>query len=326
MGDKKLTISLVAFNGAKYIAPMLASLSSQTLTDWSLFVLDNGSTDGTADLLEKTAAALAMPYKILRQQKNVGFAAGHDLIFKETAGEYFLIMNQDIVLQPDCLERLVRFLDERKYATAAAPRLLKWNFAEQKLTDKIDSLGLVVARNRRVTEITAGAGGEVFGVSGALAVFRRADLSPALADGELFDSAFFAYKEDVDLAFRLRALGLRSFVVSDAVAYHDRTLAPSATGVVVANKQTQPPPARYHSYKNHLMVLIKNEYGRNFLPDAPFILWYEFKKFIYFLLFDRAVLAGLKEIWRSRRALLAKREQIKKMRRASWSDLRRWWN
>ena len=73
------------------------------------------------------------------------------------------------------------------------------------------------------------------------------------------------------------------------------------------------------------MTLYKNEYWQNFLLDFFPIVWYELKKFFYFLLFDWAVLKGLGEIWKNRRELKTKREKVKEMRKVGWKEMRRWW-
>ncbi|MBU0596683.1 hypothetical protein KKA94_00780, partial [Patescibacteria group bacterium] len=207
---------------------------------------------------------------------------------------------------------------------------------ENSLTSKIDSLGLRVFRNRRVIEKyagkewseiksmiemsfrTEGEAKEVFGVSGTLPMFR----SSVIEEVGLFDLSYGSYKEDVDLAFRLRSAGHKAFVLLNAVSHHDRTgidIGP------VKNKKNQPEYIKYNSYKNHLMTLYKNEYWQNLLLDLPWILWYELRKFSYFLLFDRKVLVGLRDIWRIRKELKIKRLKIKKLRKISWREMRKWW-
>jgi len=91
------------------------------------------------------------------------------------------------------------------------------------------------------------------------------------------------------------------------------------------NKKGQSEWIKYHSYKNHLMTLYKNEYCQNLLIDFPSILWYELKKFFFFLFFDAKVLRGWKEIWRNRKVLKKKRKEIKEKRKTSWRKMRKWW-
>ncbi len=331
MENIKLTINLVTWNGEKYIPFLFESLSKQTNKNWDLMIVDNASSDKMVEIIEKGAGALGVPYKIIRNQKNSGFAGGHNQAYKESGSDYFLIINQDLYLKPDCIEKMIKFLDANPKVVAVAPRAMKWHFSENKFTNIIDSLGLYVACNRRVVEIGEGqeyknnitGAQSVFGVSGAIAMFRRVAIDQL---DYFFDEDFQSYKEDVDLSYRLNALGGEIFVLSDAVAYHDR----AGSGVKqkddlssALNKANQKSWVRFCSYKNHLAVLYKNEYWQNFIIDLPWILWYELKKFIYFILFDRAVLRGILELWSGRRAMVAKRAQIVKSRQIDWRQMRR---
>jgi GT2 family glycosyltransferase len=171
---------------------------------------------------------------------------------------------------------------------------------------------------------------EVFGVSGALPLFRRSALQMIVdKEGNVFDPVFSSYKEDVDLAFRLQQYGSTSWVVPDAVAYHDRSAAmPGKLGDTEAllNKQKQSEIVKYNSYRNHLYVLYKNEYWQNFIIDFPWIFWYELKKFVYFLLFDRVILGGLKDVLKQRKRLKKSRVVSKQLRKLTWDKMRVWWN
>lgn len=330
----KLSIQLVTWNGAKYIPLLFKSLQEQTSKDWFLFIWDNNSSDNTVELIKNEVNKLGVQYKIVENKENLGFAGGHNAVFKITDGEYILLLNQDIFLPSDCLEKLVNFLDAHPEASAVSPRLMKWDFANGEFTNTIDTLGLKVFKNRRVVDWRAGEEWfdkaatplQVFGISGALPMYRRAALKTvSFSNGDFFDSSYHSYKEDVDLAYRLASAGFKSYVLPDAVDYHDRAGAGPKTmndAAALANKKTQSAWVKYHSYKNHLMTLYKNEYWQNFLLDFFWILWYEVKKFVYFLLLDRGVLAGLKEIWKMRKELKEKREWIISKRKISWMEYR----
>ena len=337
----KLSVHLVTWNGAKYMSYLFDTLKKQTFTDWTLLVIDNNSGDNTVEFIKKELSNFGIQHRLIENKENSGFAGGHNQAFKQSEAEYVLLLNQDMYLAPDCLEKIVMFLDEHPEAASASPRLMKWNFAEKVFTDQIDALGLKVYRNRRVVEQYAGQDWSaigpgllanskelpVFGVSGALPAFRTTAIkSVAYFDGSIFDESYHSYKEDVDLAWRLTAAGYKSYVLLDAVAYHDRSAAgpkQDNDAHALANKKQQSEWVKYHSYKNHLMTLYKNEYWQNFILDFPWILWYELKKFAYFLLFDRRVLSGLKEVFV--KALTKKRRLIKSLRKTSWQEMRKWW-
>lgn len=331
----KLIVQLLTWNGAKYIPKLFESLRKQTLKDWKFYILDNSSSDNTVELTEKELDNFTIPYEIELGRENLGFAGGHNYLFKKSDAEYFMLLNQDLYLQPDCLEKLVNFLDNNRDAATVSPRLMKWDFDDNLFTNKIDSLGLKVTKCRRVIDWRQGEDWnkasadkqalEVFGVSGTAPMFRRKAIGRIVfSDSYFFDKNYGSYKEDVDLSYRLRSAGFRAFVLLGAAAYHDRSS--SLNQSVVKNKKLQPAHIRHNSYKNHLMTLYKNEYGQNFILDFPWILWYEIRKFVWFLLFDRMVLRGWKEIWAWRKELKAKRLEIKKLRKIDWREMRQWFN
>ncbi len=351
----KLSVHLVVWNGEKYIPYLFESLRKQSIKDWFLYIVDNDSKDNTVELIKKELEDFSVPYKLVINQSNNGFAGGHNQAYRDTDSEYFLLLNQDMYLQPDCLENMVNFLDKNKEVAAVSPRLMKWNFSkisaeglEKSFSNQIDALGLKIFRNRRVIEQytqqdwatikadlsfyenDSNSALEVFGASGAFPMFRRSIIAQvAFTGGQFLDEFYHAYKEDVDLSYRLQEAGFKSFILLDTVAYHDRSGAgPKEMDdrSAMQNRKNQSPWVQYHSYKNHLRTLYKNEYWQNMTLDFPWILWYELKKFIYFLFFDRKVLAGLKEVWQGMVDLKNKRVQINKIKKISWRDLRKWWN
>jgi GT2 family glycosyltransferase len=293
----KLTVNLVVWNGAKYMPFLFDSLKKQTYKDWTLFVLDNNSSDNSLELIKKELNTFPVQYKIIENKENRGFAGGHNQIFKQS----------DL---------------------------------QKSFTNQVDALGLKIYHSRRVVEQYTQQNWQelknkfssvelpVFGVSGALPVFRTSAIKKvAYADGGIFDESYHSYKEDVDLAYRLVVAGYKSFVLLDAAAYHDRSAAgPQQSDDVSAmdNKKKQSELVKYHSYKNHLATLYKNEYWQNLILDFPWILWYELKKFAYFLLFDRKVLGGLKDLFGQDWA--KKRQLIKSLRQIGCQEIRKWWN
>jgi GT2 family glycosyltransferase len=339
----QLTLQLVTYNNEKFLPEFFDSLQKQTFKDWELKILDNGSSDQTKNILYHYSGLGNMPLELVNLSENSGFSGGHNILFKKADTPYVGLLNPDIYLTSNCLEKLITYLHAAPTECAVVtPRLMKWNFLEKKFTDQIDSLGLKVLRNRRViewyqgqswsevgTEFNNQSAIEVFGVSGTLPLFRRsALLDTQEVDGSIFDPRFGSYKEDVDLAFRLQSRGYRAHVVLDAVAYHVRRASGKKSLDDISaskNKATQPIAIQQASYRNHLYVLYKNEYGQNFILDFFWILWYEVKKLVYFLLFDRAVLKGLQDFWNNRKLLKQSRAHIKKLRNVNWKALRTWW-
>lgn len=328
----KLSVQLVTWNGERYIPKLLESLRLQTFKDWELLVLDNASTDKTVTLIENFGSTLGVPVKIIKKERNSGFAPAHNELFLNSKSPFLLVLNQDVLLEKDVFERLILAFDSDPKLGSASPRLMRLQDGHK--TNVIDSLGLVVDRKRKFSDRAAGltwsgqAMGEiVFGVSGTVAAYRRSAVESA-AGRNLFEPSYFAYQEDIDIAWQLQLKGFTSKVLLEAVAFHNRTTRETKDKGLfggVRGKRSQSPIARYNSYKNHLATLYKNEQKKNFILDFPFIIWYELMKFCYFLLFEREVLGGLRELWNDRNRLRTERKRIQSGAVTVPEKIRKFW-
>ena len=330
------------------------------MQDWDFVVIDNGSTDGTVALIEhelenlsqfRTKLRKEFRHRFIRNSENRGFAGGHNQAFEAAScklqaaspPEYIQLLNQDTVLAPDYFEQLVAFMDRTPQCSTTQGALLRWDFSkvgepDGGRTDTIDTLGLRVLCNRRVVEahtgeqlaacsLQLGAPIEVFGISGALPMYRRAALEDVAHDGEAFDTDFFSYKEDVDLAFRLRSAGWSAYVVPSTRAWHDRTAAGPrelTDAAAVDLRRSKSSLVRYHSYKNQFFVLIKNEHPANLIRHWPWIVGYELKKFAYVLLREPKTLRALREVCAQLPVMCAKRRAIMAKWRVKPAEVRKW--
>lgn len=359
----KLSINLVIRNGERYIPFLFASLKRQTFRDFELIIVDNASTDKTLDLIKKELEDSSINYKLICNNVNLGFSPGHNQAFAQTQTQFVLLQNVDMYLMSDVLEKLISFMEIHTETAAVAPRLMRWDFersqasfsngsdifegAREGFTSQIDAIGMKLFRNRRavewltkqdwakdseskeVRELYKKTVQEVFGVSGAFPLYRKKVLDAVLLPGNnLFDPTYHSYKEDLDLAYRLRNAGFLSYTLLDAVAYHDRTGAGPkrmSDWAALKNKSTQTYFVRFHSYKNHIRTLYKNEYWQNLLLDLPFISWYELKKLFYLLITDpMVVLRGWKEIINNFKYTKSARAAVINTRRMYWKGIRRW--
>lgn len=331
----KLSVHLVAWNSTKYISYIFESLRAQTFKDWELLVIDNNSQDGSADLVEKELEDFPVFARLIKNKENLGFAKGHNQAVQASSSEYFQLYNQDIYLAPDYLEKVVQMMDNNPDAGAGQGLLLRWDFSNQNKTDVIDTLGLKVLRNRRVVDYKTGeihkgstSVNEVFGISGALPMYRHEAVEQAMFEGQMFDEDFFMYKEDVDLAFRLRSQGWKAYTAPGAKAWHDRTAAgpkEMSDKAALENRASKPAFINYHSYKNHLMVLLKNEHCANLSKDWFWIFWYEFKKLMYLMFTDWKTLKSLAEIKKLWPRLMKKRKQVMRDYKIKPDQLRKWY-
>jgi GT2 family glycosyltransferase len=184
---------------------------------------------------------------------------------------------------------------------------------------EIDSAGMRMTRNGRHLDIDVhpDALTEVFGVSGAAAMFRTSFLRDVAVDGEVFDEDFFAYREDADIAWRGRLFGWRAVCEPRAVAYHVRRVTPEVRGELPAS-------LNMHSVKNRFLLRLKNEGAYLALRNAPFELARDLMVLIAALTIERTSLPAFGWLWRNRARVLAKRRAIQSRRKVSDRALARW--
>lgn len=343
MNLPQVTIQIVSWNSQKYLVGCLKSIFNQTYKDFQVLVIDNNSQDGTADWLRKNYPEVA----VFQNHKNLGFAKAHNQGFKLLKSEFVVICNPDVLLEPNWLEIAMSQAINPVYNHYGqfGGKLLQLNVIDLELNDVeltkiIDSCGLEIKRNRLVLERGRGKQSDqylkktdVFGHSGALALYRRQALEDCFIKtkhqpaGEYFDEDFFAYKEDVDLSWRLQLLGWSALFMPQAIAYHVRTMSgPPKNKMIelINHRRKQSTLARYYSYRNHFLLLMKNEHGKNFRQDFFYILWLELKKFFYVFLFEWSSLRGLFHaivMWSKMRV---KRKLIMKRAKLEAKDIKKW--
>jgi len=285
---------------------------------------------------------------IIRNTQNLGFSHAHNQgiayaraqLGREGQELFMLVTNPDIILDPDYLATIVDSVERRPEVGAASGKLLKvresgeGELREGERTNVIDTTGLKIYRNRRFVERGAGEtddGGlyakteEVFGVSGALALYRLSALDDVAVNGEVFDEDLFVYKEDIDLAWRLRLAGWAALYVPRAKAYHYRAAAGrdrASLMDVIRGRRGRSKVVNYYSYRNHLLLLAKND--RPALLDRPRICWYELRKFLYVIVAEPTTVRAFGSYLRLLPKMRRKRAIIMKNARVKPKELRKW--
>jgi len=347
----RISVHIVSWNSARVLPEALESLRAQSFKDFTLTVVDNASTDGSVDAVRERFPEAT----VLRNFKNLGFSAAHNQAIelarnrwtdddrkgRSSVDRYVLVMNPDIILEPEFLERLARGVDGRYEVGSACGKLLRVRRSrveggDPEFTDIIDSAGLAMKRNRRAADRGAGEKdgpayaepAEVFGVSGALALYR-AEAVDMLREvsGEVFDEDFFAYKEDVDAAWRLRLLGWKAAYVPRAVAYHYRGTGGSEKAGLLEmfrRRLGRSPMVNRLSTRNHLLMLAKDDDFPNRLLHALWIVPHEIGKFLSTLFLSPRALAAYGEALLLLPKMRKKRRTLMKARKASPKEIRRW--
>lgn len=290
--NQTISVVIVNWNGRRWLESCLPSLAQQTYQDVETIVVDNGSTDDSVSWL-----AAEWPHvQVLPQKRNLGFARANNLGIRASSGAYIVTLNNDTRLPATCLAELAAAISGPTVGMVAA-RILQW----QK-PDHLDSAGIEVDRagiawqrgwNQEAAQ--AQLSDDTFGPSAAAALYRRAMLDEV----GLFDEDFFAYYEDVDLAWRAQQAGWRCRYAPQANVYHWH----SATAAAI--------PARklYLISRNKIWTLIKNYPTPDLWRWLPLILFYDMLGAAYQLSQTqrKAALRGRLDAIRRRRIPLAKR-------------------
>jgi GT2 family glycosyltransferase len=250
----------------------LKSLRDQTFSDWSLYLYENSCSQDEADRVKDLLQTSGLKYSLTIGEKNLGFTT-HNVLFSKHDAEFVFVMNDDAFLAPDYLAKLVESCDADKKCAAATGIVYRWSSwpelpAGPSAGSIIDTAGLEYACLANVHDRLAGAKRgdclevisreqEVFGVSASAALYRRSAVLEVSPDKILFDPAFFMYKEDVDLAIRLRRKGYAARFVPDAIAWHRRSVQEPERrkiGDRLRTERQRPTEMRLQTYRNQWLI------------------------------------------------------------------------
>lgn len=332
----KVSVQIVTFNNEGCIGRCLASVFSQVQKNWNICCIDNASSDNTpAQIREFPGESITICNFI-----NLGFSAAHNQGFRLSDSKYILVLNPDISLTPTFIEELVKYLECDLQAGAACGKLLRFP-SEGQPSKIIDSTGLIMHKNRRCFDRGQGEYDQgqydkqeyIFGASGAAVLYRREmledikttkgitsplgpDVSTEVSE-EYFDESFFAYKEDIDMAWRAQLRGWKCAYVPSAVAYHARGWQPG-------KRKEIPRFVQIHSFKNRYLMLLKNEEWQNLIIHIPQILVYEVASLLYVLFRAPYLIKGWIDVLKLIKPTLQKRKQIMARKKTSAREIRKW--
>ena len=223
----KITGSIVTYNNIKTIEACIDSVLRETKNrDYSfeLFVYDNASTDGTAELIERK-----YPYvKLIRSNVNRGFGAGHNALIKRAKSDYHFVINPDIHIEMDTIGKLAEYLEKSGDRVGlVTPRILNNDGTEQFLPkfcptiryvfiSKLPGFHFLRRKYTRADEVID-APAEIEFCTGCFFGARTSYLKKMRG----FSNRYFMYLEDTDLSRRVREGGKSIIFYPGAEAYHN---------------------------------------------------------------------------------------------------------
>ncbi len=249
------SIVIPNWNGAHHLPVCLDALRAQTYSPLEVILVDNGSTDGSQELVIGRYPEV----QLLALERNLGLTGGNNAGFRAAQGQVLISLNNDTEAHPRFVEALVTAFIEHPEAGMVASKMLLFDHRDQ-IHSAGDGYGLDgIPFNRGVWQRDEGQFNEpgwIFGGCGGAVAYRRAMLD----DVGLFDESLFMYCEDVDLNWRAQLAGWRCWYSPEAIVYHKL----SATG--------GGPIASFYTGRNTLWVIAKNYPGALLRKHWPLIL------------------------------------------------------
>jgi GT2 family glycosyltransferase len=296
-----ITVVVVNWNGKALLADCLTSLRAQTFSDLEVILVDNGSTDGSAEWVRDNFPEV----RLVALQENRGFAGGNNEGILQARGEWIALLNNDATAEPDWLERLYCAVQGEPGVGFAASRVVLTSGVLDSAGDGMTIAGVPYKRGHgRSPAGVLAEPTEVFGASGCGVLLRRAMLDQI----GLLDEDFFCIYEDGDLNFRARLAGFRCIYVPDAIVIHrlHGTLGRLSKSYV------------FYGQRNMEYLYFKNMPGRLLWRHMPVHLLSNLLGFGYFTLRGRPFqfVKGKAAFIRNIGATLRKRREVQKLRRA----------
>jgi GT2 family glycosyltransferase len=305
-----VSVLVLNWNGAPHLPRCLEALQVQTWRDFEVLVLDNASTDGSVDEVERRWPG----FHLVRFEHNLGFAAANNRGARLARGRWLAFLNNDAFPQPDWLERLIEAAQTRPEFTFFASRLVYAGDTErmQAAGDVLNISGFAWSRdNGFPLEAAHLAPEEVFSACAAAAMYQR----QAFLEVGGFNEDFVSHLEDVDLGFRLRMVGRRCLYVPSAVVSH----------VGSASYGAESERTVYQVQRNVVWLYVANMPGRLFWKYLPAHLAGNLVFLLYYALHGRgrAVLRAKLDALGGLPGALRRRRRVQSARTAALAEIER---
>lgn len=316
-------VFIVSHNHAPTLPAVLGSLVDQAPVA-KVVVVDNASRDESAEVVRSFSRQL--PLQLVAAQENLGFSRAANLALRKLSTPWVLSLNPDCRLTAGFLENLLTVVERHPQLGSATGLLLRGYGPQLAESGLVDSAGMIVTASGRHFDRGAGKTLKpayltprwVFGATGACALYRREALAEvAYPGGEIFDEAFFAYREDADLAWRLQRQGWWCLFWPHVRAIHGRGLKPELG-------RSPNPAINIHSVKNRFLLRTANADWRWHVGCFPFWLFRDLLVFAGCLLWERSSLAAFPLLSQALPWQMRKRQLNKSRARVSSWKLLPW--
>ena len=256
----RCSVVILNWNGEQTLRQFLPSVLAHTQSEnVEIVVADNGSTDGSLNFLQ------TQPVRVIKLEQNYGFAEGYNRAIEQVDAEYVVLLNSDVEVTPQWLDRMLDYMDAHPKVMAAQPKVLSWHSKQQYEKGKVsairfehagaaggmmDILGYPYCKGRLMTHLEEDHGqydevSPIFWATGACLLIR----TQVYKEIGGLDANFFAHQEEIDLCWRLlNQYPFSVFSLPFSVVYH----------VGGATLGYENPKKTFLNFRNNLLMLRKN--------------------------------------------------------------------
>lgn len=312
---QKVAAIVLNYNALRYLDACFKSLENQDYPNVEAIMVDDHSTDGSADFVEKNFPKV----RVIRNEKNSGACVSFNKAVAQARSPLIVKLDSDVIVEKDWLSSLVKTLGDDPKIGVVGSKVLYYDSDEiQDIGSNIDRFGYQTNYYTLVGLPKDGSNViDAFYVSGCSMLFRK-DLYEKIGG---FDEKYFLYKDDLDLCWRTRLLGYKVVADLNSKIHH-------VSGVVAGGKTILDAKGRYHTTprkryfgeRNTLRTLLKNYSSESLFRILPIYFLLTFAEMAFFFLVGRGSvsLAYLRAIWWNAENLpdtLNERRKVQNMRR-----------
>lgn len=276
----KVSIVIPNYNGIKYVETCLDALKEQTMKDVEILVIDNGSTDGSLELVQEKYPEVS----VVPMGTNTGFCGAVNEGIRRSRSPYVLLLNNDTQATPTFVEELYRAIAQNERIFSCSAKMLQYH-DRNRIDDAGDfycALGWAYARGKGAPAEKYDRAEDIFFSCAGAAIYRKSILDQI----GYFDENHFAYLEDADIGYRARIYGYKNRYVPEAVVYH---VGSASSGSVYNLFKTR------HSSRNSIYLIYKNMPLLQIIVNLPLFIPGFLAKTAFFILkgFGKEYIAGI---------------------------------
>lgn len=263
----EVSVVIPNFNGIAFLDSVLASLEGQTLNNFEVILVDNGSTDGSCSFVTANYPWV----HLIELSENFGFCGAVNAGIRAAKAPYVLLLNNDTEVKEDFVEEMLAAIRRHKNAFSCGARMVQYHDR-----DKLDdvgnyycALGWSFARGRGKDIHAYETEDRIFSACAGAAIYRKKILEKI----GYFDEEHFAYLEDTDIGYRARIYGYENWYAPKAIVYH--------VGSGTSGSRYNQFKTRYSS-RNNIYLIYKNMPLLQIILNLPFLVVGFLVKFLFF--------------------------------------------